>query len=730
MFWRADRRSQWSPSRTARADARGGWLLVAAAFVAVAAAAAVWLALDRRPPEWDHANHLERAVLCGRDLTRGDIGAALDRSSFYPPLVPCAAGLAYRLIPTDVVTAQVVVLLFLGLGMIAIHLLGRDLDERFTGVIAASVFAFAPFVVYSALRFQLDLPLAALVALAIIVLLRTDGFQRFGWSVVAGFVLGLGMLTKPPFVVYVMTPLAVLLATRVRSLAAGANAALALLLAAVLSVPWYGPRLMAMPLQIANRSFKQAAESGHAPPFTWEALTVYPREFVTQFGLVAVVLCAVGLVVAVMRRRWLLLASLLVPFMIFELIQNKNPRYTLPLLPLAAVLAGVGAAAAPRWLRAPVAAAVVLAGALQIGVTAFGVPRADLRIPVLGAPVAYAAPPIREPWPVRDVLAAIARDHPRAGATVSVVPNHIFFSVSNFRYYALRDGLALRFTRSWDGEPLGIDYMILKSGDVGPSWTAEKPRRVAERLTTDPYLARVYPVIGEFRLPDGSMATVRVRRVPSDLDGDPAEVARALEQAVAAALPAVAREVGQLNIALDYDASILRGVVRRMDITAGTATVAEFTRPDAARLRVHDLRIVLTDVIVDPLRALKTKRLQPLDVGRFRVDRATVTAGDFHAFLGGLRKFRPVLSLEPGALAFALHQPGPDVTGRVRVTTTRSPFAVVPEDVRLGAISLPPLLSNWVMRGLDPSARIASRLPIRVEVARIAITPSAIQIGD
>jgi hypothetical protein len=349
---------------------------------------------------------------------------------------------------------------------------------------------------------------------------------------------------------------------------------------------------------------------------------------------------------------------------------------------------------------------------------------------VLGVPVAFAAPPIREQWPVRDVLAAVVRDNPRAGATVSVVPNHIFFSVSNFRYYAVRDGLPLRFTRSWEGEPLGIDYMILKSGDVGPPWTAEKPRRVAERLATDTYLARVYPVIGEFRLPDGSMATIRVRRVPADLDADPAVVAHALEQALAAAMPAVARDVGQLNIALDYDASILRGVVRRVDITAGTATVAEFARADAARLRVHDLRIVLSDVIVDPLRALKTKGLQPLDVGRLRVDRATVTAGDFHAFLGGLRKFRPILSLEPGALAFALHQPGPDVTGRVRVTSAPPPFAVIAENVRLGTIALPPLLVNWVMRGLDPSARIASRLPIPVEVARIAITPSAIQIGD
>jgi len=54
-----------------------------------------------------------------------------------------------------------------------------------------------------------------------------------------------------------------------------------------------------------------------------------------------VVLLLVGLVVAVMRRQWVVLAALLAPFLLFELLQNKNLRYTLPILPVAAVLAGM-----------------------------------------------------------------------------------------------------------------------------------------------------------------------------------------------------------------------------------------------------------------------------------------------------------------------------------------------------------------------------------------------------
>jgi hypothetical protein len=95
------------------------WALVLGVFAGLVIVCAVWLAMDRRPPEWDHADHLERAITCATDLAGGDITAVLERSSFYPPLVLCAAGALYRLLPSDAFAAQIVVWLFLGLGMVA-----------------------------------------------------------------------------------------------------------------------------------------------------------------------------------------------------------------------------------------------------------------------------------------------------------------------------------------------------------------------------------------------------------------------------------------------------------------------------------------------------------------------------------------------------------------------------------------------------------------------------------
>ena len=180
-------------------------LVVALLFAVLCAVSATWLLIDRRPPEWDHANHLERAVDCYRSLRIvSDSGAReiLEASSFYPPLVTCAAGALYFLFPIVPLTAQAVMMGFLGVAMACVYGLGRRLSGPETGLWAAFFLGTAPFVVFSLTNFQLDLPLAAMVALALYALVRAEAFTDARWSLALGVALGLGMLTKPPFAIY------------------------------------------------------------------------------------------------------------------------------------------------------------------------------------------------------------------------------------------------------------------------------------------------------------------------------------------------------------------------------------------------------------------------------------------------------------------------------------------------------------------------------------------------
>jgi hypothetical protein len=706
------------------------WTLVAIAFATLAMVALVWHAIDRHPPEWDHANHLERAVQCTRDLAAGDVAAAIARSAFYPPIVPCLAGVLSRVLPSDLAAAHAVMLGFLALGMAMIYLIGRERVDGSTGVLAAIIFGSAPFVVFNALRFQLDLPLAATAALATWLALRTEGFVRCGWSVALGAVVGLGMLIKPPFPIYVL-PVVLWALVAGRGRGRGLSVTLAAVAALAVSLVWYGPRLMGMPAQIANRSFKQAAESGHPDPLSWSALSIYPVTLPMFFGAAASLLLAVGLVAAVRRRAWLELATVLVPFAVFLAIQNKNARYTLPILPMAAIVAAMGLhALRPRWRRLATAATLLIA-AVQVSATAFAVPSA-VAIPGTRLAAAIPAPPSDADWGHARIFDAIARHAggPDVAATVSIVPNHPYFSTSNFRYYALRDGRPLRVVRAWDEAPLGVRYMVLKTGDVGPSWTEGKSRRAMARLSDDPDFARAFPVIAELPLPDGSVATVRARDLGAGIDAAPEAVATALTRAVRRGLADVARDVEGLDVRIDHDASIGRGHVRRLEIVARRATVGELKKANAARLRVDDLHLIVDDLVVNPWSVVHTGLFEPLDARNVRLARATIRADDLRSFLAELKGFaRTTVRLDADAMVFAVELPGPDVRGRVRVVAAAGLlFALDPADVRVGGVPVPAPLVGWVFRNLDPSARLGDRLPVRVEIGAVRVTADAIYI--
>jgi hypothetical protein len=653
----------------------------------------------------------------------------LERSSFYPPLVPCAGAVVYRLLPTDAAAAQIVMLLFLGGGMAATYALGRAVADGTAGVAAAWIFGTAPFVVFSALRFQLDLPLAALVATALLVLLRTDGFTHVGWSAMAGLVFGLGMLTKPPFAAYMLPPILWLLLRDHHRRAVG-NAALAALVAAALSLAWYGPRLVGLPRQIALRAVTHAAAEGKPPTLSAAALVFYPMSLPVQFGVFATVLLVAGIVVALVRRHGFVVVAFVAPLALFMLLRNKDLRYTLPLLPAAAALGGLAVAALTPRLRAAALGVLVLIGMVQISAVMWAVPP-PVSLPWLGVPWVLASPPVRADWHQRDFLRIIVQDRAGRPATVSIVPNDNYFSVSNFRYYAVRDELPLRLTRPWEGEPLGLDYMILKSGDQGPDFTEAKSLRVIERLARDPALARAYPVIADMPLPDGSIGTLRARRIGDAVAAPPEVLARTLEAAMRRRVGEVARDLEGLEIRLGYDAEIARGRVRRVDVTARAAAVGELRKRDAATLRVQNLRVGVDDVLVNPY-ALEAGRAELLDVGRLRIERMEIAAADLQAFVAGFKGFRGTrVRLGPGFIDLVVEQPGPDLAARVRlVPATDRPFAITVDRARVGWLPLPRLFVDWVARNYDPMPPVVARLAFPVDVARIGVNEQTIRVGD
>ena len=714
---------------------------LAALWLAVSAAAAVWVAIDHRPPEWDHANHLERAVDCYRSLrivSDSGVREILEASSFYPPVATCTAGLLYLVFPIAPPTAQAVMMGFLGLAVACLYGLGRRLADVETGLWAAFFFATAPFVVFSLTNFQLDLPLAAMVALALYSLVRAEDFSEPRWVLGFGAALGLGMLTKPPFAIYVTAPLAWSLWRALRSAECRRRlgwAVVSLAVGGLLALPWYGPRLFGLPMQILNRSFKQAAEQQNPEPLTATALLFYPRTLPTQLGLLAGLLLLWGLWALRKNRaaRPLLWLATLAPFLVFSLIQNKNLRYTLPILPAAALVAAIGLRSLPAaWRRVAGLAAVAL-GILQVSMALFLVPTPPT-LPGMILPMALGRAPSRADWRHDRILADLGRESGGRPVTVAVIPNDNFFSVSNFRYEVVRRGLPYRMTRAWSDAPLGVDFIILKSGAQGPAYAAARPERLTRAFAGgEPYWVSAFPVVGEYPLPDGSVASLRARRIPALTGIAPAAVAARLERDPATLLADNVDEAQGLRLQLEYrPGAILRGEIDRAVLTADSAFVGEIGRRRRTPLSVRDVRLEVEGLVFNPQRLMGEGRLEILDLKALRIRRLTVTQEDLDEFLldqpvgAGMR-----IALGDGAAEVRVTRLGPTLQARVRFGPgdAQRPFTLSVDRVSLGGVPVPEPLVDWLVRHLDPTPGLR-RLPVPVLLEPPRITGGRITIGE
>src|SRR5262249_62104329 len=102
--------------------------------------------------------------------------------------------------------------------------------------------------------------------------------------------------------------------------------------------------------------------------------------------------------------------------------QNKNLRYTLPLLAGMAVIAALALVALPRGVRRGAAVALLVLGVLQLSAIVTGVPP-NVRLPGLRVLWVPASPRIRADWKHAESLARLEQDRRGAPVTVSVVPN-------------------------------------------------------------------------------------------------------------------------------------------------------------------------------------------------------------------------------------------------------------------------------------------------------------------
>ncbi|MFN7954143.1 MAG: hypothetical protein U0610_20630 [bacterium] len=368
-------RSQ-EPSADARSARALSWLLGGATVVATLGLLA-WLAATVRatqvPFDEDEAAHARAAFDVWRAATHasvGELGAAIARQGFYPPLHSLLVAVSYGIAGPTLAASRLpsVLLLAFAAGALAVAAWRVEKEcapanaTRSHGpiaggwIVALSAFATSPIGVGNAVLCMLE-PLA-LAGLGVLLIVLT-GFERravrepeaaresLGWAGLGLLVGVIGLGTKYSFAVIEIAALALAVATEPAALSMARRVARRL--AAVLLPPLLvlGAWLMITdPAQVGYFFF---GHPSYAPLFSRANLLFFPRAWLHEYFVSPLVGCVVAVLAAVgARTSWRSLTVRASAFVIvtswalLTLSTTDESRHAILVVPAAALLAGRG----------------------------------------------------------------------------------------------------------------------------------------------------------------------------------------------------------------------------------------------------------------------------------------------------------------------------------------------------------------------------------------------------
>jgi Dolichyl-phosphate-mannose-protein mannosyltransferase len=487
--------------------------LLAASLFYLTAANLIWIARDTRPPYWDMADKQIGALKIYDAIATSGIRSVTTipfLTGAYPPLYHSIIAASYSIFGKTIDAAQWANIPAIALLLIATYGIGRTLLKPFAAATGAVIVTFYPLLVWLSRETLIDYWLTSLVALAIWMLMQTNEFSSRKHSIIFGIVCGFGMLTKWTFGLFVIFPALWFARKNMK------NAAIAASIAVVISAYWYAFAEPAL-LSLLSINSTQSFNEGDPGRFSMDAVTFYIRTLEgSQLFLPLFVLLIAGFVLLFFNfsRSWipivLWIAGGWLGLLFF---QNKDPRYTAPLLPAIALITAL-----VFQKRESLLALLIPLLLGQHYLVSFGIPQLPPAVVLAkggDGPVAYHwnlytqsyfgwGPPAREDWKIEHVLQRVtSREGP---VRLGMVPDIPRFDTLAFQFYITLQKLPVSVIRLavFDEQAIGNnDYVLISEKDDGfepGSYFTSDLKRIHEYVNarTD-----TFHLIESFALPNG-----------------------------------------------------------------------------------------------------------------------------------------------------------------------------------------------------------------------------------
>jgi len=500
-----------------------------------------WLSYDIIPPAWDSSMHLMSAMkyrgvvtdfveefdFSARTLFRFLKRLVRVNRGVYPPLFPFLASFTIWGFGGEgsADSLTMVNTLFGGILLFSLYQIGKKIYDEESGVLSGVIILFYPMVAGLSRAFMLEFPLLAMTALSLYFLLYSERFRNKTYTILFGISLGLGMLTKPTFLTFVIVPfgyVACLAAfeifqsdlrswDRLRRLS---RLLIPLAVGVLIAGVWYGPNF---------RSFitvSKAVSSMGADVFSVSSILYYLNAMaVYQIGLLFLALFVFGLLrlnkYVNKQDAWLLLLWGLSIYLIHTLVPHKTVRQDIGILLPVCVISAIGISSLGRWRKLTIGL-VGLVGLLQF--LSFSLPEPFFADKLGRFEWAYkyaaldygARPPKEEDWKIEEALRSLGNQEIKVG----VLSDHVSINGQTFSYYAHKLNLPFQIIKCRDYSNDFIenlftyDFVILKSDWVPVTGLRGNPfvREDVDLVLMQHFQDNIYnfTLFQSLPLPDGS----------------------------------------------------------------------------------------------------------------------------------------------------------------------------------------------------------------------------------
>lgn len=169
-----------------------------------------WLNINSFPPAWDESLHLLNSLNMMQVLSgffHNFSGEYLQTGWSYPPFFYMVSAVVGLLFNNSLISLVMTNIIFLAILLFSVFKIGEILYDRYVGLLATFLISMYPIIFGTSRVFLIDCSLCAMVSLAICFLLLANNFNNRFYSILFGVALGLGMLTRVVFIIYIIGPL-------------------------------------------------------------------------------------------------------------------------------------------------------------------------------------------------------------------------------------------------------------------------------------------------------------------------------------------------------------------------------------------------------------------------------------------------------------------------------------------------------------------------------------------